>query len=108
MGDAGKLKIVFLNIMINAIEAISHDHGRVEVSIEDAQTIYRVLISDNGIGISDENATRLFEPYFTSKKNGMGLGLASTLTILQSHKSSIEVKTKLGEGTTFILTFNKA
>ncbi len=107
MGDAEKLKIVFLNIIINAIEAISHDHGHLQVSIQDNQTMYVVSITDNGSGISDENLARLFEPFFTSKRNGMGLGLASTLTILQSHKSSIEVKTKLNQGTTFILRFNK-
>ncbi len=108
IGDAEKLKIVFLNIIINAIEAINHDLGLLQISVEDVQSSYRVSISDNGSGIPEENQSRLFEPYFTSKRNGMGLGLASTLTILQSHKSAIDVKTKLGEGTTFLLLFNKA
>jgi two-component system, sporulation sensor kinase E len=108
MGDEAKLNIVFLNIIINAIEAISHDNGLLNISIESTSSLYQVAISDNGSGISEENVARLFEPYFTSKKNGMGLGLASTLTILQSHKGSIEVKTKLGTGTTFIVSFNKA
>ncbi|HXB42982.1 MAG TPA: HAMP domain-containing sensor histidine kinase, partial [Puia sp.] len=75
--------------------------------MQDNQSMYVVSITDNGNGISDENLARLFEPFFTSKRNGMGLGLASTLTILQSHKSSIEVKTKMNQGTTFILRFIK-
>jgi signal transduction histidine kinase len=63
------------------------------------------VISDNGCGISEENISRLFEPYFTSKRNGMGLGLASTLNIIQSNKGAIDVKSTLNVGTSFIITF---
>ena len=107
-GDADKLKIAFLNIIINAIEAINHEKGKLNIAIEDADEDYTVLVSDNGSGISEENVSRLFEPYFTSKKNGLGLGLAATLSILQSHKSVVDVKTKVGEGTTFLLSFPKS
>ena len=62
-------------------------------------------ITDNGKGISEENISRLFEPYFTQKRNGMGLGLAFTLNILQAHKATIEVASAVGEGTTFTITF---
>jgi signal transduction histidine kinase len=64
-----------------------------------------VSIQDNGCGISQENLSHLFEPYFTSKRNGMGLGLASTLNILQSHQASIDVQSAVEEGTSFTLTF---
>ena len=64
-----------------------------------------VKINDNGSGISEENLSRLFEPYFTSKRNGLGLGLAATLNILQSHKARIEVASALGRGTFFTITF---
>jgi signal transduction histidine kinase len=63
------------------------------------------MIRDNGCGIPEENISRLFEPYFTSKRNGMGLGLAATLNILQSHKASIDVTSMLKKGTTFLITF---
>ncbi len=107
MGDEEKLKIALLNIIINAIEAIIHKNGRINISIGENNTEYLASISDNGIGIGKENIERLFEPYFTMKKNGLGLGLSSSFKILQSHKSRIDVKTNLGEGTTFIISFNK-
>ena len=107
MGDEEKLKIALLNIIINAIEAITHDNGRIDISIVENNTDYIINVTDNGIGIGEENILKLFEPYFTMKKNGLGLGLSSSFKILQSHKSHIDVKTKLGEGTTFIITFSK-
>jgi signal transduction histidine kinase len=66
------------------------------------------MIRDNGCGIPEENLSRLFEPYFTSKRNGMGLGLAATLNILQSHKAHIDLSSTVGEGTTFVITFPTA
>jgi len=70
--------------------------------------VHVVTIRDNGCGIPEENISRLFEPYFTSKRNGMGLGLAATLNILQSHKASVDVTSALKQGTTFIITFPEA
>ncbi|MEJ7830692.1 MAG: ATP-binding protein, partial [Segetibacter sp.] len=58
-------------------------------------------------GITEENMQRLFEPYFTSKRNGMGLGLASALNIIQSHNAHIDVKSEPGKGTSFIIGFKK-
>lgn len=107
-GDMEKLKIAFLNIIINAIEAISHNHGELHIQLVPSEENYAVEITDNGCGIPAENLSKLFEPYFTSKRNGIGLGLASTLNILQSHNAIIEVKSKVSIGTTFILSFNKA
>jgi PAS domain S-box-containing protein len=108
LSDAQKLGIAFLNIIINAIEAMPTESGLLIVSIQNEALHYKVSIQDNGTGITDENISRLFEPYFTSKKEGLGLGLAATLNILQSHKASIEVQSKLGQGTSFQLTFAKA
>jgi len=103
--DLQKLKIAFLNIIINAIEAMEEDRGKLLISLRNIGLEHVVVISDNGTGISQENLSRLFEPYFTSKRNGMGLGLASTLNILQSHQAFIDVRSKLNEGTAFIITF---
>ena len=67
-----------------------------------------MTITDNGNGISEEDISKLFEPYFTSKPKGMGLGLASTLNIIQSHKGIVDVTSTLNEGTTFSITFEPA
>ena len=105
MADASKLKIAFLNIIINAIEAMQEEKGLLEIIVESNNQNHIVKINDNGSGISEENLSRLFEPYFTSKRNGLGLGLAATLNILQSHKARIEVASALGRGTFFTITF---
>jgi PAS domain S-box-containing protein len=107
-GDREKLKIAFLNIIINAIEAISHNNGELSVYLLPVEENFAVEVTDNGVGIPPENLSKLFEPYFTSKRNGIGLGLASTLNILQSHNATVEVKSKVGSGTTFIVTFSRA
>ncbi len=103
--DKEKLKIALLNIVINAIEAMDEVEGNLNISLTNSgnQSVLRIV--DNGCGISEENISRLFEPYFTQKRNGVGLGLAFTLNILQAHKASIEVSSVFGKGTTFMITF---
>ena len=114
MADREKLKIAFLNILINAVEAIpgkseGRKHpGKIKIGINSFDSRHVVQIADNGSGINEENLSRLFEPYFTSKRNGMGLGLASTLTILQAHKATVDVQSKVGQGTAFTITFEHA
>ena len=106
-GDLEKLKIAFLNIIINAVEAME-EGGEINIDIDlTDDNFITLLISDNGCGIPEENISRLFEPYFTAKRNGMGLGLATTLNILQSHKAEVEVESIMGHGTTFIVSFPK-
>lgn len=108
MADKTQLKLAFLNIIINAIEAMEEDSGELAIEIKQGNEKWIVTITDNGKGISEENLTRLFEPYFTSKPNGMGLGLSATLNIIKAHKAMVEVKSKLGEGTSFELYFDEA
>ncbi|MEO8769923.1 MAG: ATP-binding protein [Ferruginibacter sp.] len=105
LADAEKLKIALLNIIINAVEAMEPETGRLSISLKNNGGQSQLIIEDNGCGISDENLSRLFEPYFTAKRNGMGLGLAATLNILQSHQAEVEVKSKVNEGSSFIITF---
>jgi PAS domain S-box len=105
LADTEKLKLALLNIVINAIEAMTEGEGVLVISIGEADGMVVLTITDNGCGISEENITRLFEPYFTQKRNGVGLGLAFTLNILQAHKASIEVSSAQGEGTTFTIIF---
>ncbi|GAB4091154.1 two-component system sensor histidine kinase NtrB [Flaviaesturariibacter terrae] len=104
-----KLKIAFLNIIINAVEAMPNDgSGSLDISITTDDGRHITVIRDNGCGISEENISRLFEPYYTSKRNGMGLGLAATLNILQAHKAQIDVSSVVGQGTTFTISFPAA
>ena len=105
MADREKLKIALLNILINAVEAVPAQSGIINIAIREEAANYRVFINDNGGGIPEENISRIFEPYFTSKTNGFGLGLAATWNILQSHRAAIDVNSQLGEGTSFMLTF---
>lgn len=106
--DTQKLKIALLNIIINAVEAMEEGSGLLEISISSEAALHTIKITDNGSGISSENLSRLFEPYFTSKRNGLGLGLASSLNILQSHKAQIDVNSELNKGTSFIISFPAA
>jgi PAS domain S-box-containing protein len=103
--DKDKLKIAFLNIIINAVEAMEEGTGELVIAMLNHGHTCLVRITDNGTGISEESLQRLFEPYFTSKRNGLGLGLAATLNILQAHRAEVEVDSVVGRGTTFLITF---
>jgi PAS domain S-box-containing protein len=105
LADKEKLQIAFLNVLINAIEATEEEKGELTIIISSQPNFHKVVIKDNGCGMTPDDVARLFEPYFTSKPKGMGLGLAATYSILQSHKAEIEVDSLLNEGTTFTITF---
>ncbi len=108
LADPLKLKIAFTNIIINAIEAMNENKGELNISVTSQNGHHLVSIKDNGSGISKETLPHLFEPYFTFKRNGLGLGLATTLNIIQSHKASIDVQTGIDQGSNFILKFDRA
>ncbi|ULQ51879.1 hybrid sensor histidine kinase/response regulator [Flavihumibacter fluvii] len=102
LSDHHKLKIAFMNIIVNAIEAMNDKNdAKLMIRVSGKNGYAITEITDNGCGISPESMGRLFEPYYTSKRNGMGLGLASTMNIIQSHKGFIEVNSEVGRGTTF-------
>ncbi len=107
MGDPMKLKIAFTNIIINAIEAMHESKGELDISVTSQNGHHLVSIKDNGTGISKETLPHLFEPYFTFKRNGLGMGLATTLNIIQSHKASIDVQSGVDQGSNFILKFER-
>lgn len=104
LADKSKLKIAFSNILVNAIEAMNGD-GKLAVSLSDSPGGATVSIRDNGVGIAEENLPNLFQPFFTLKKNGIGLGLAASYSIFQSHKASVQVESQLDKGSNFIITF---
>lgn len=105
--DKSKLIIAFTNLVINAIEAMEIDKGELAVSICALPNGYSVSIRDNGKGIPEEYLPKLFEPFFTSKKNGTGLGLAACYSIIESHKGTIHVESKVNRGSNFTINFTK-
>jgi len=106
MLDRDKMKIAFLNIIINAIEASSErGPGELSITIIRKPDFHEVKIKDNGVGMNEEQVEHLFESYFTSKPTGLGLGLATTHAIIQSHKATIRVQSKPGDGAEFTIMF---
>lgn len=106
--DREKLKIAFLNIIVNAIEAMERGKGELLVDVKRTDNTIVVTISDNGKGIPAEDLEKLFDPFFTEKQGGMGLGLTSTKNIISSHNATIEVESTVKKGTSFILYFKLA
>lgn len=100
--DKEKLKIAFLNIIVNAVEALGEtENPTLEITTKKREDKIEICFMDNGIGIDNDSLDKLFEPYFTKKQSGMGLGLTNTQNIILNHKGTIELKSKKAEGTTF-------
>jgi signal transduction histidine kinase len=106
--DPDKIKIAFLYIIINSIEAMTPGKGKLRIELYHKAGMVIVEIADNGKGIAREDLNKLFDPFFTAKQNGMGLGLTSTKNILNSHSAEIIVKSEIGSGTTFYIHFKTA
>jgi len=99
--DPTQISQVLENLMSNAIHAMP-DGGELVLSLEtEDQNMSILSLKDSGEGISKENLKQLFEPLFTTKAKGIGLGLAISKTIIENHKGSIEVTSKLGQGSIF-------
>jgi PAS domain S-box-containing protein len=103
--DKEKIKIALLNIIINATEAMEAERGilRINTELRDGSLI--ISIADNGKGIPTEEIEKLFDPFYTGKQGGMGLGLTSTKNILDSHSALVEVTSVPKAGTTFTIYF---
>ena len=105
--NKSKLAIAFTNIIINAIEAMDPGKGELKITLSTAPGQHLVSIEDNGEGIPSEYMQKLFEPFFTSKKNGTGLGLAACNAIIRSHKGDIKVESEVSKGTQFQISFER-
>ena len=101
--DKEKIKIAFLNIIVNAIEAMEPGKGVLKLVTKSERNKCMVEIADNGTGMDQESMGRLFEPYFTSKSKGNGLGLTNTQNIILNHKGTIQAESEPGRGTSFII-----
>ena len=104
--DRAAIRRVFVNLFENAIQAMG-DKGRIDISVffSVEEKNLKVIFRDHGPGISPEHVGRIFLPYFSTKKQGMGLGLAIVHRIVQEHDASIEYTTSPEGGAIFTMTF---
>jgi PAS domain S-box-containing protein len=105
--DAAQIEDAVLNLIINAIDA-TEGNGEVKVRVAtDQDTADRedavIEVSDNGRGIGEEDQTRIFNPFFTTRREGTGLGLPAVRRIARAHGGSVRVESKLGRGSTFTI-----
>jgi two-component system sensor histidine kinase HydH len=112
-GDSEQLRRVVINLVGNAIDAleearIAQPEVRVSMGENLAGTEVWVRVADNGLGIDEDARDQIFDPFYTSREEGTGLGLALCRKIVDNHGGSIEVESAAGEGTEFVLTFPKS
>jgi two-component system NtrC family sensor kinase len=101
--DRGQLQQLFLNIINNALDAMS-ENGHLEIRLEPrGQEAVSVTIKDDGCGIPKEDLDRIFEPFFSRKAQGTGLGLSISYGIVEKLGGRISVASEVGRGTTFTI-----
>ncbi len=100
--DGQQIKTCFMNLIINAIQAMPSG-GKIIIEIKMHNGTASVTIKDEGTGIAAENISKIFEPYFTTKESGIGLGLAITKRIVEKHKGIINITSEQGVGTVAII-----
>ncbi|GAF97557.1 unnamed protein product, partial [marine sediment metagenome] len=104
------MEFVFLNLLKNGIESMEN-HGVLRISTRVEKDNYlEIIVSDTGKGIAAEDLKSIYDPFFTSKTSGAGMGLTIAHKIVKDHNGSINVRSKKGEGTTFTVMlpiFNK-
>lgn len=89
--DADKLEAVFINLIVNSIQ-VMHEGGTIEIKINEQDNMTILEFTDSGEGILDDDLEKVFEPLFTTKQKGTGLGLASCRNIVEQHQGEISVK----------------
>ncbi|TFE22855.1 ATP-binding protein [Cohnella luojiensis] len=104
--NSKEMKQLILNLARNGMEAMN-DKGILRIETLNLQDTVQLRVVDNGVGIPQEKLERLFEPFYTTKTNGTGLGLALCLSIVERHSGKIHVESAVGQGTSFIVSFCK-
>nr|NIO68001.1 two-component sensor histidine kinase [Anaerolineae bacterium] len=104
MADPNQLQQVFINIMLNAYQAMP-DGGTLHITTRQVGSELQVIFTDTGVGIPPENVQNIFDPFFTTKEvgEGTGLGLSVSYGIVKAHGGDIEVESQAGKGTTFVI-----
>ncbi|MCW4007230.1 MAG: ATP-binding protein [Candidatus Bathyarchaeota archaeon] len=101
--DVDKMKRVFINLIRNAVDAMPNG-GKLTITSEESNGEVKFVFADTGMGISEEHLNRIFEPLFTTKARGMGLGLSICKRIVEAHGGTISVESELNKGTIFTIT----
>jgi signal transduction histidine kinase len=104
LGDPSQIKQVFFNILKNASEAIS-GNGTISVDVYATDEDVVVSFTDNGVGIPCDSAGKIFQPYFSTKGNGNGLGMMIIERIIREHNAKIDIASTYGVGTKITLSF---
>jgi two-component system, NtrC family, sensor histidine kinase HydH len=104
-GNRDKLGQVLLNLAMNALQAMPSG-GLLCFSVEKKRRSLKIVLSDSGQGIRNEDMSRIFEPFFTTKARGTGLGLALCKKIIEEHNGTISIESTVGKGTTVSITFH--
>ena len=107
VGDGEPLKQVFLNLVLNAVQAMP-EGGRLDVGLQRGPEHVEITFSDTGPGIAPEHLERIFTPFFTTRTDGIGLGLAITQRLVKKNGGALSVANEPGKGTTFVLTLGPA
>lgn len=109
LGYKDKLKQAFLNIIINAYQAMDKtENPSLKITIERERGLAVLRVRDSGCGMKEETRRRIFEPFYTTKSQGTGLGLAVTHKIFEGHGASIIVESEEGKGTEFVIKIKEA
>ncbi len=105
MIDKSTLTVAFINLLVNAVEAMEDGKGELLIISEHVKDRIQVTVRDNGKGLSPEDLERIFQPFFSGRTGGMGLGLTEARNIFNAHSVMLSVESELGKGTTFRLLF---
>lgn len=105
LADCDLIELAITNIAVNAVEAMEPGKGELRISARRVGDEVVMEVADNGKGIQPENVARLFEPFYSGRPGGLGLGLTTTRSILNSHGIGLDVRSTVGRGTTFSLRF---
>jgi len=103
--NAEKLSLAFLNIIVNAIEAVKEGEGKIWITAYKRDDFIKIVFKDNGAGMEPEVASHMFDKNFSGKKNGLGVGLTNVKEILDRHKACVSVNSEPGSGTSIIVAF---
>ncbi len=104
--DEDQVRQILMNVIINAIQAISKE-GEIKIKTEKTlskgESAIKLIIEDSGVGIPEKDFTQIFDPFFSTKEKGSGLGLSIAYKLIESHQGEIKVESKEGEGTKFVI-----
>ena len=103
IGERKKFQQCLINVMKNGIESMKSKGGKLQIHLSSFQDTVKIEISDQGVGMSQEQINRLGQPYFSTKETGTGLGLMVSYSIVKGMNGTIDVSSEVGKGTCFRL-----